>query len=112
MVVAENADFMNATLDAGKTYYVLVKPRPGMWKVRFSLIPIHKDAGAEYSLASADFSKWKSKSAPVAKTPAADAWYAQHQADIEAKRLDYMKKWEVMAPEDKATLTLHAEDGV
>jgi hypothetical protein len=111
MVVAENADFMNATLDAGKSYYVLVKPRMGMWKARFSLIPIHRDPNAKYNLDSADFTKWKSASQPVEKTPAADAWYAQHHADIEAKRLDYMQKWDRMLPQDKAVLTLHAEDG-
>jgi hypothetical protein len=111
MVVAENADFMNATLDAGKSYYVLVKPRMGMWKARFSLIPIHRDPSAKYNLDSADFTKWKSASQPVEKTPAADAWYAQHHADIEAKRLDYMQKWDRMLPQDKAVLTLHAEDG-
>lgn len=112
MVVAENADFMNASLAPGKTYYVLVKPRMGMWKARFSLIPIHADAAAKYNLHTDDFAGWKRDSQPVEKTPAADAWYAAHQADIEAKRADYMQKWERMDAQDKAVLTLHAEDGV
>ena len=50
MVVAENADFMIAHLDAGKTYYALVSPRMGLWKARFSLLPIHNRVGAEYSV--------------------------------------------------------------
>lgn len=112
MVVAENADFMNASLAPGKTYYVLVKPRMGMWKARFSLIPIHADAAAKYNLQSDDFAGWKRDSQPVEKTPAADAWYAAHQADIEAKRADYMLKWDRMDPQDKAVLTLHPQDGV
>ena len=112
MVIAENADFMNATLDAGKTYYVLVKPRVGVWKARFSLIPIHKDASAKYNMASTDFIEWKSVCQPVEKTAAADAWYAENKADIEAKRADYMQKWDRMLPQDKAVLTLHADDGV
>lgn len=112
MVIAENADFMNAKLDAGKTYYVLVMPRIGVWKARFSLIPIHNDASAKYNLQSKDFADWKQSSEPVVKTPGADAWYQQNKADIEAKRLDYMKKWDRMDPEHKAELTLHAQDGV
>src|SRR5690348_12397408 len=49
MVIGENADFMNADLQAGKTYYVLVSPRMGAWKARFSLLPIHDDASAKYN---------------------------------------------------------------
>lgn len=112
MVVAENSDFLDATLTSGKTYYVLVKPRMGMWKARFSLIPIHNDPSSKYNLQSSDFAHWKAESQPVVKTPAADAWYQQHRADIDAKRLDYLKKWNRMAPQDKAVLTLHAQDGV
>lgn len=111
MVIAENADFMNATLEAGKTYYVLVKPRVGVWKARFSLIPIHNDAKAEYSLQSKDFTEWQAATQYVVNTPASEQWYAEHKADIEAKQQDYTKKWDAMDPADKAVLTLHAEDG-
>lgn len=112
MVIGENADFMNAELSAGKTYYVWVRPRPGVWKARFSLIPIHNDPSAKYNLQSNDFADWKRDSAPVVKTASADAWYQQNKTDIESKRLDYMKKWDRMEPQDKAELALHADDGV
>jgi hypothetical protein len=112
MVVGENADFMNAALDPGKTYYVWVRPRMGVWKARFSLIPIHNDANAKYNLQSKDFADWKHDSELVDKTPAADAWYESHKRDIESKRVDYMKKWDKMDAENKAELTLHASDGV
>jgi len=46
------------------------------------------------------------------KTSAADAWYPQNKAEIESKRLDYMKEWDRMEPQDNAELTLHASDGV
>ncbi len=35
MVISESADFMDATLEAGKVYYALVTPRMGVWKARF-----------------------------------------------------------------------------
>ena len=112
MVIAENADFLETTLVAGKTYYVLVMPRMGVWKARFSLIPIHHDASAKYNLASTDFANWKKACSPVEITPAAEAWYGENKASVDAKRADYMQKWNRMDPADKAQLTLHAQDGV
>lgn len=111
MVVAENADFMIAHLDAGKTYYVLVSPRMGMWKARFSLLPIHNDASAKYSTQSADFSQWMSKTSWVSVTPQAKQWYADHAADIHAKKMDYMQKWDKASAQQKEELTLKADDG-
>ena len=112
MVVAENADFVNATVEAGKTYYVLVSPRMGVWKARFSLLPIHNDPAAKYSLNSAEFLEWQRDTRWVEKSPAADAWYVSHEADIAAKQADYMQKWNEASAEQKAELTLHAKDGV
>ncbi len=112
MVQAENADFMIAHLDAGKTYYVDVKPRIGVWKARFSLIPIHDDPTAEYSLRSEAFAKWNRDTDWVTLTPEAEQWYRSHAADIRTKKLDYIKKWDAMLPADKAVLTLHAKDGL
>lgn len=111
MVVGENADFMNADLVAGKTYYVLVKPRMGMWKARFSLIPIHDDASAKYNVKSTDFAEWQQATHFVTTSPAANAWYEGHAADISAKQAEYMQKWNAASDEQKAELTLHANDG-
>jgi hypothetical protein len=111
MVIAENADFMIAHLDAGKTYYALIKPRMGVWKARFSLIPIHNDAGAQYSTRSEDFAKWMSATSWVSVTPQAEQWYSEHAADIRAKKLDYMQKWDKASAQQKEELTLKADDG-
>lgn len=112
MVVGENADFVNANVEAGKTYHVLVSPRMGVWKARFSLLPIHNDADAKYSLQSADFLEWQRGTRWVQTTPSADAWYQSHKADITAKQADYTQKWNEASAEQKAELTIHAEDGV
>jgi hypothetical protein len=111
MVVGENADFLNATLDAGKTYYVLVSPRMGFWKARFSLLPIHNDPSAKYSTRSADFAKWQTSTHWIKKTPAADAWYRDNAAEITAKRADYMQRWNTASAEQQAELTLLPSDG-
>lgn len=112
MVIAENADFVDATLEAGKTYYVLVSPRMGVWKARFSLFPIHADPAAEHNVHSADFKKWMSNTQLVEVTDKNIAWYEKTKANIEEKKADYLKKWNVMLPADKAELTIKAEDGV
>jgi hypothetical protein len=111
-VVGENADFLNATLDAGKTYYVLVSPRMGMWKARFSLLPIHNDASAKYSLKSDDFAEWQAGTHFVDKSPAAATWYRDNAASVHAKRADYTQRWSTSSPEQQAELTLLPGDGI
>jgi hypothetical protein len=112
MVIGENADFLDAQLEAGKTYYVLVSPRMGMWKARFSLLPIHNDANAKYNLKSKDFSDWQQDTAWVDKTAEAEQWYAENKGSVEAKKQDYLVKWNARSAADKAELFLHADDGV
>jgi hypothetical protein len=112
MVIAENADFMVAHLDAGKTYYTLVSPRMGVWKARFSLLPIHNRADAKYSTHSSDFRKWMAKTAWVDVTPQAEQWYREHAADIESKKLDYMSRWNTADAQQRAQLTMPASDGM
>ena len=90
MVIAENADFLDATFEAGKTYYVLVKARPGVWKARFSLIPVHNKADAEYSLQMPDFAEWTKGTSFVEKTGEADAWYEDNKVSVEEKKTDYL----------------------
>lgn len=112
MVIAENADFMDANLEAGKTYYVLISPRMGVWKARFSLFPIHQDSADEYNLKSADFREWQAKTYFIVTAPDGQAWYEDNKDSVAEKKADYLKKWNVMLPADKAELTLNAGDGV
>jgi hypothetical protein len=112
MVVAENADFMEATLDAGKTYYAVLRARPGLWKARFSLLPIHATSADQYNLQDPEFQKWNAASEWVERTERADAWFAENHASVEGKHRDYLVKWDRMAPNDKAELVLNATDGV
>jgi len=43
MVVGESADFMEAEIVSGKSYYALVIARPGAWKARFSFVPVRQN---------------------------------------------------------------------
>jgi hypothetical protein len=89
MVVSEAADFLEAELEAGKTYYVLVTPRMGVWKARFSLRPVH--AADRHS---AEFEGWLSECSEIDNTPDSLAWAMEHRSDIEAKKTEYLPKWE------------------
>ena len=112
MVIAENADFMDATLEAGKTYYVLIQPRMGVWKARFSLFPVHNHADPGDTLQNPDFAKWNAKTELVATSPAGLAWYEENKASVAEKKADYLTKWNRMLASDRAELVLHPHDGV
>lgn len=107
MVIGENADFMKAKFEAGKTYYVLVQVRAGGWKARFSLVPIRK---AE--LNGDKFRKWNKKTKVIENRDKAVAWAAKNAKSIEDKRSKYMEKWNAKPDPDKAARTLWKEDGI
>jgi hypothetical protein len=111
MVVSEAADFLEAELVAGKTYYALVTPRMGMWKARFSLWPVSRDPKAEYSWQSSDFKDWISDTQLVTNSPKSLGWFQQHKSDVEAKRVEYWPVWQKKSPADLAERTLKAGDG-
>ena len=112
MVVAENADFMIAHLEAGKTYCALVSPRMGVWKARFSLLPVHNDTAAKYNLHSADFQEWMQSTSWVRNTAESEAWFKEHEGGIREKKVDYLRKWNAADPQQHNELTLAASDGV
>ena len=111
MVVGENASFMIAHMDAGKTYYALVSPRADLGKAQFSLLPVHTKAGAKYSVRSANFQRWMDQTDLVRVTPQAMQWYDEHAAEIREKKFDYLPKWHAAAAAHRAELTLVRADG-
>jgi hypothetical protein len=106
MVVSEAADFMQANVAAGKTYYALVAPRMGMWKARFSLKPVR---GTE--LGGSDFAGWDSATQFVVNSSHSQAWAAANGIDIAQKRATYWPEWSDKPAEARAQATLNADDG-
>ena len=107
MVIAENADFMAADVEAGKTYYALVQVRPGVFKARFSLIPIKK-----HELDGEQFRKWDKVTKLIESDEKSAAWAQKKASSIEKKRAKYIVKWEKKSAEDKAARTLQKDDGI
>ena len=88
MVIGESADFAKAELDAGKTYYVLVTPRMGVWKARFSLEPVTRERTD-----STEFAEWLSECVYYENTPDSFKWAEENAPSIEDKRKEYYKDW-------------------
>ena len=111
MVVSEAADFLEADLVAGKTYYSIVTPRMGMWKARFSMWPVSRDPKAEYNVQSSDFKDWISDTQLVTNSPKSLSWFEHNKADVESKRIEYWPVWQKKSPADLLERTLKASDG-
>lgn len=112
MVVGESADFMKATLEAGKTYYAVVSPRMGFWKARFSFKPIRRTGEGEFTVSSEEFASWLKNGKFVEKQPTADIWFEENKADIRAKRDKYWPAWEGKEASEQQNQTMNADDGI
>ncbi len=106
MVVGESADFLKATVLAGKIYYLLVQPRVGFWKDRYSFRPLRQS-----DLASPDFSDWDQHTVLVENTPQSEEWARKNSLDIERKRARYWPIWNALSLELRESMTLKPEDG-
>jgi len=111
MVVSEAADFMEADILAGKTYYSIVTPRAGAWKARFSMHPIRNNGTTKFNTDSKDFKKWKKKTKLASMTEKSKSWYEEHKDSVESKRAKYWPKWTQKTAEDLAARTLNPDDG-
>jgi hypothetical protein len=99
MVIGESADFMDATLDAGKTYYARITPRTGVWKPRYSLEPVTKsDPTLTADLASCSW---------VTNTDVSLKWEKDNLPSIQGKKAKDLPPW--VASENRPILK--ADDG-
>jgi len=106
MVVSEAADFMQATVVGGKTYYTLITPRMGAWKARFSFKPIRGD-----ELDGSQFAGWDRSTRTVTNTSTTLAWARENAASVADKRDRWWPEWSSKSETQRAAQTLNAEDG-
>lgn len=107
MVASEAADFMKATVSAGKTYYAILLPRTGFMKARFSFQPLRRS-----DLAGEEFSQWNSGTFLVKNTPKSEDWAKKEAEKIEEKQMKYWPDWVALPLETRNTMTLNSEDGI
>jgi hypothetical protein len=87
MVVSEAADFLDADLAEGRTYFVEVQPRMGAWRARFSIRPVSATAEAR------NISAWLAEAKVVTPNAEGQAWAARNQASAMKKKAAYEPKW-------------------
>jgi len=104
MVVSEAADFLEATLLPGKTYFVRAVPRMGWWRARFSLEPIDAKRHGD------DLPRWLRALRLVDLNDAGRRWAVENDPSVIAKKNEYLPRWRAK-PEDERP-TLWPGDGV
>jgi len=112
MVVSEAADFMNADLAGGKTYYAIVTPRMGAWKARFSMSPVSTDPASKFNTTDGKLEKWMANSTLVTTSDAARAWYQNNRTSVDSKMREYLPVWNQKSAGDLEKRTLKPEDGM
>jgi hypothetical protein len=96
MARAENWSVIKATVDAGKTYYILAAPRMGAWKARVGMEVIRPD--------DVRLSKWMDSVEPITFDPAQREAYENERVDDVRKAVknvqDGKAEFDVMKPTD------------
>ncbi len=115
MIVAEGSiDYMAVNATSEKTYYSIIKPKMGMWKPSFSLVPI-KAASRDDRPDGTDFDYEQYKNLAV-RTDADDSSDPKNDAYFGPEALDKYttahQEWLNQAPEARLQKTLETHDGV
>jgi hypothetical protein len=102
IATAENKVFLEADLEAGKTYYVITRIYPGAWYSRVAFVAVNK--GSEYW---DKVKEWETSLKIVEPdTIALKKWEDIHKAQIEGLVSQYETKWKdsyawpILKPED------------
>jgi len=100
---------MEADVEAGKRYYVLLR---FIYANGLQLRPIRATAGSDYSVANKDFAEWTSITHFVDKTPAGDEQYGKWTAQIDKAQAEALASWQKKSAKERAELTLNKDDAI
>lgn len=98
-----------ANLQAGRTYYVLVKPNWG-FAPSFTLIPLRNDPKAEFRLDSPELAGWLKGTEFFEPTQFAQGWLNGNRQSVMAKKAEALAKWNAMPEDEKKKFTLLETD--
>lgn len=102
------ADFMLADVQAGKTYFSIVRPNWGTGG--FAPTPIRKQGG-EWNMQTDDFKSWLSNTDLVIPNAEAKAYFEEKKADFQKIYTEYWSRFQGKSANEKAERTLNPEDG-
>jgi hypothetical protein len=109
MAYAGTSHVMEADVEAGKRYYVLLR---FIYANGLQLRPIRAVAGSDYSVANKDFAEWTSITHFVEKTAAGDEFYAKSSKSVDKSQADALAGWQKKTPKERAELTLDKGDAI
>ncbi len=102
------AFFLDATVEAGKRYFVLERFIP---TAGYQLRPLRPNGPGEYSLANPDFPKWMATTRVFEPFSASEGWYREHKADtVDKSQAAAWSEWLGKSDAQRAELTLNPED--
>jgi len=108
MAYGTAADFMEADVVAGKTYYVILRPNWGTGG--FAPTPI-RQKNDEWSMQNPEFSSWLNDTDLVVPNAKAPAYFNERKADFEKIYTKYWQRFQQKTPAEKQARTLHPQDG-
>jgi len=103
VAVAENKVFLEADLEAGKTYYILTQVRMGAWKARVGFVSVNK--GSEYWDKVKEYEKELNKLEPDKEV--LKKWEDENKSKIKEVLSQYETTWKTSEQWPK----LNPEDG-
>jgi len=103
------AHFLDADVEAGKTYYVLLRFIYGQG---FQMRPIRSSGPSDYSVANKDFAIWNSKTTFVNKTAGSDTFFENNKANVVKSQATGWTKWLSKTQQERDELTLNRQDAI
>ena len=111
MAYGTAADFMLADVEAGKTYYSIVRPNWGTGG--FAPTPIRRDGSTDYNTDMPRFSSWVNDTTLMeADRVKAEAWFKENKETIQRVYKEYWKRFQTKNAMQKAERTLLPQDGM
>lgn len=109
MAVGYAADFMIANVEAGKTYYSIVRPNWGTGG--FAPTPIRTDGTTDYNTSIPQFKKWLEGTALYEVKPVeANAWFEENKETYQKIYKEYWARFQQKSADEIAQRTLTYAD--
>jgi len=109
MAYGTAADFMLGKLQAGKTYYSIVRPNWGTGG--FAPTPIRNQSASEPTFDSSEFKEWNAGTKLLVPNENAPAWFRDNKARLQQIYAEYWKRFQTKTDQEKYFRTLQPEDG-
>lgn len=110
MAYGTAADFMRAHVDAGKTYYSIVRPNWGTGG--FAPTPVRTSLADPSNVKSAEFTSIVASTNRIEANESAAGWFQENKARYQEIYKEYWSRWQRKNEDEKDQRTLRAEDGV